>query len=160
MTSFQLVGLDPAPFEPLFALPDQALAQQGAQRRRADESPGYPCRISLEDAALGEELLLLPYLHQPALSPYRASGPIFVRRGAVQRRLPMNTVSAYVTTRLMSARAYDATHMITDAVVCEGPVVADEIVRLFNNPQVAYIHLHNAKRGCFSCRVERVAKPA
>ncbi len=155
MTSFQLVGLDAAHFEPLFALPDAELAALGAVRRVADESPGYPCRISLQDAHLGEELLLLPFVHQPALSPYQASGPIYVRRGARQQRLPVNTVSGYVTTRLMSARAYDATHMIIDAAVCEGRVVAVEILRLFNNPQVAYIHLHNAKRGCFSCRVER-----
>jgi Protein of unknown function (DUF1203) len=155
MTSFQLVGIDATPFEPLFALPDSALAKLGAVRRRADESPGYPCRISLEDAKLGEDLLLLPHVHQPALSPYHASGPIYVRRGARQQRLPVNTVSGYVTTRLMSARAYDAAHMIIDAAVCEGRVVADEILRLFSNRQVAYIHLHNAKRGCFSCRVER-----
>jgi hypothetical protein len=157
MHNFQLIGLDAAPFEPLFALPDPELAQLGAVRRLADESPGYPCRISLQDAQLGEELLLLPYLHQPALSPYHASGPIYVRRGVKQRSLPVNTVSSYVTSRLMSARAYDADHMIIDAAVCEGSAVQDEIARLLNNPQVAYIHLHNAKRGCFSCRVERVA---
>jgi Protein of unknown function (DUF1203) len=156
MHTFQLIGLDPAPFVPLFALSDTELAQIGAVRRIADESPGYPCRISLQDAQLGEELLLLPHVHQPALSPYQASGPIYVRRGALQRSLPANTVSSYVTTRLMSARAYDAAHMIVDAAVCEGSVVADEIMHLFNNPQVAYIHLHNAKRGCFSCRVDKV----
>jgi hypothetical protein len=156
MASFQLVGLDATPFELLFALPDAELAPRGAVRRVADESPGYPCRISLQDAALGEELLLLPHVHQPALSPYHASGPIYVRRGVAQQRLPVNTVSSYVTTRLMSVRAYDAAHTIIDAAVCEGAVVAAEISRLFSNPLVAYIHLHNAKRGCFSCRVERV----
>ena len=34
--------------------------------------------------------------------------------------------------------------------------VAAQIERMFGNEDVAYIHLHNAKRGCFSCRVERV----
>jgi hypothetical protein len=156
MHPFQLIGLDPAPFVPLFALSDPELAPLGAVRRIADESPGYPCRISLEDAKVGEELLLLPYLHQPALSPYHASGPIYVRRGAQQRNLPVNSVSSYVTSRLMSARAYDTDHMIIDAAVCAGSVVAEEISRLFDNAKVAYIHLHNAKRGCFSCRVERL----
>ena len=127
----------------------------GAQRRIATESHGFPCRISLEDAEIGEELLLLPFVHQPADSPYRASGPIFVRRGATQRSLDAAEVPAYVTRRLMSVRAYDAAHMIIDAAVCEGPVVCAEIERQLANDAVAYIHLHNAKRGCFSCRVDR-----
>ena len=154
MHSFQLVGLDHAQFEPLFALSDRELAKLGAERRVATHSPGFPCRVSLEDASEGEELLLLPFLHQPADSPYRASGPIFVRRGAKQRTL-VAAMPDYVSTRLMSVRAYDARHMIIDASVCEGTHAAAEIERLFANDAVAYIHLHNAKRGCFSCRVER-----
>jgi hypothetical protein len=42
-----------------------------------------------------------------------------------------------------------------DAAVCEGKDVAASILRMFDNLQVAYIHLHNANRGCFSCRVNR-----
>jgi hypothetical protein len=157
MTAFQLIGLDPSAFEPLFALTDDQLAQQGMQRCRATEHPGFPCRVSLEDAQVGDELLLLPFEHQPALSPYRASGPIFVRRGAQRGQLPVNELTDYVTTRWMSVRAYDASHQIVDAGVCEGGQLRAEIERLFGNAQVAYLHLHNAKRGCFSCRVDRVA---
>jgi Protein of unknown function (DUF1203) len=57
--------------------------------------------------------------------------------------------------RQISVRAYDAHYMMLAAEVCPGGVVAAEIQRQFGNQQVAYIHLHNAKRGCFSCRVER-----
>ena len=39
--------------------------------------------------------------------------------------------------------------------VIEGRAVEDAIARQFADPQVAYIHLHNAKRGCYSCRVDR-----
>ena len=155
MPSFQLVGLDPAPFAPLFELPDAELAKLGAVRRVATASPGFPCRVSLQDAAVGDELLLLPYVHQPAASPYRASGPIFVRRGARPRLLAAGVVPPYVATRLMSVRAYDATHMIVDASVCEGTAVGPEIERLFGDERVAYLHLHNAKRGCFSCEAVR-----
>ena len=49
----------------------------------------------------------------------------------------------------------DAAHQIIDASVCEGMIVRAEIGRLFDNHLVAYIHLHNAMRGCFSCRVNR-----
>ena len=156
MPSFQLSGLAHAPFEPLFDLPDERLHALGAVRRMADRDVGFPCRVSLQDAEVGAELLLLPYLHQPGLSPYRASGPIFVRRGARQRRLPAGVVPAYVSQRLMSLRAYDAAHMIIDATVCEGTATAEQLERLFANAQTAYVHLHNAKRGCFSCLASRV----
>lgn len=154
MPTFQLAGLSAAPFEPLFLLPDKELARRGISRVRAGE-PGLPCRVSLAEAAVGEELLLLPFEHQPEASPYRASGPIFVRRGVQRCVLPPDTVTPYVTSRLISVRAYDARHWIVDAAVCEGAEVAGEIRRQFANAGVAYIHLHNARRGCFSCRVDR-----
>lgn len=153
--TFQLIGLSHELFEPLFRLDDAQLKEYGAERHFATASPGYPCRISLEDASVGDELLLLPYLHQPAASPYRASGPIFVRRGARQRTLPVGQVPGYVTSRLMSVRAYDAAHMMVAASVCDGPVAGEAIDELFQRDDVAYIHLHNAKRGCFSCQAVR-----
>lgn len=155
--SWQLAGLAPEPFERLFQLPDAQLAALGAVRRIADADVGFPCRISLEDAAVGAELLLLPFEHHPADSPYRASGPIFVRRGARQQRLAPREVPPYVTRRLMSVRAYDAAGMMVDAAVCEGAAVADELDRLFADPAIGYVHLHNARRGCFSCAVTRTA---
>lgn len=153
--SFRLVGLDHRRFEPLFALSDAELAAIDAERRIATADHGYPCRVGLEDARAGDELLLLPFEHQGARSPYRASGPIFVRRGARQRRLAPGEVPPYVTSRLISVRAYDAAHHIVEAVVCEGVQVARELAALFAGPQVAYAQLHNARRGCFSCTVER-----
>ena len=157
MTAFQLVGLDAALFSPLFDLSDAELAAHGAVRRTADESPGFPCRISLRDADAGEQLLLLPFEHQPERSPYRASGPIFVRRGAVRAALRPGELPPYVTSRLMSVRGYDREHMIVAAAVCDGVALGAEIQRQFADPAVAYLHLHNARRGCFSCRVDRVA---
>lgn len=154
-SSFQMVGIDPSPFEPLFDLSAPQLAELGARRCIADESPGYPCRISLEEAQLGEELLLLPYLHQPAPSPYRASGPIFVRRGVARRRFPAGVVPGIVQRRLISVRAYSSTDLIVDASVCEGSGAANVISTFFGREEVAYIHLHNAKRGCFACEVIR-----
>jgi hypothetical protein len=157
---FRLVGLSPVPFEHLFVLPEPDLRSLGAIRVVADESPGYPCRVSLVDAAVGDELLLLPYAHQAAQSPYRASGPIYVRRGAVQADLPPGEVPGYVTRRLMSIRVYNSRHMIIDATVCEGPATAGVLQTFFQSPTVAYIHLHNAKQGCFSCAAVRAGADA
>ena len=82
MSMFRLVGLPAEPFEPVVRMSCDELAALGARRMLAIEPNSAPCRVSLVDAEVGEELILLPWEHQPAHSPYRASGPIFVRRDA------------------------------------------------------------------------------
>ena len=157
MSSFRLIGLAAETFEPFFSLGADELAALGARRVVADESPGFPCRVSLVDAEVGDELLLLPFEHLATRSPYRASGPVFVRAGARRAMLAPGVVPPYVTRRLMSVRAYDAADMMVAAEVCDGADVPATLERLLADPAVAFIDLHNAKRGCFSCRVERVA---
>jgi len=157
MSSFRLVGLGADNFEPFFAMSDDELAALGARRVVADESPGFPCRVSLADAEVGDELLLLPFEHLSARSPYRASGPVYVRAHARRAVLEPGVVPPYVTRRLMSVRAYDASDMMVAGEVCEGADVHATLERLMADEAVAYIHLHNARRGCFSCRVERVS---
>jgi len=156
MPSFQIVGLSPAPFEPLFALSSDELSARGMRRVRASAGTGYPCRVGLADADAGDELLLLPYQHQPANSPYRASGPIYVKVGARQRTMAVGEIPESVRRRQISLRAYDGDDMIVDAEVCAGESVGAEIERLLRDPVVRYLHLHNAKRGCYSCLVRRV----
>jgi Protein of unknown function (DUF1203) len=155
MSSFKLIGLPYEPVAAMFALSDAELSACNAQRVFATTNPGYPCRVSLVDADIGEELLLLPFEHQPASSPYRSSGPIFVRKAAVPARLDAGVVPDYVRTRLISVRAYDQAHLMTDALVCDGTDAGAAIQAMFAHEEVAYIHLHNANRGCFSCAAVR-----
>ncbi len=155
MSTFQIVSLDPAPFAQLFTLSDDALGAMGATRVRADSPTGYPCRVSLEDAAVADELLLLPYAHVEAPSPYQATGPIFVRRGARRRVLAPGEVPPSIASRMMSVRSYDAAGSMLDADVCSGATVASWIDGFFADARTHVIHLHNARRGCFACRVIR-----
>lgn len=157
MSRFRLSGLPEQPFAALFDLDDRELAVRHMRRMCADTSPGYPCRISLVDAAIGEELLLLPYEHLAEASPYRASGPIFVRRAARRATLAAGEIPASVSSRLISVRAYDAAHRMLHAEVCDGTALAPRLEQAFEDPAIAYLHLHNAKPGCYSCRVDRVA---
>lgn len=159
MSSFQLVGLSPAPFASLSALSAEELSRRGIVRVKATTKPGYPCRISLADAEPGEDLLLLPFEHQPENTPYRSSGPIYVRPGAAQRTLAVGEIPEYVSHRQISVRAYSSAHLMVAAEVCAGTDVGAEIERQFENALVSYIHLHNAKRGCFSCAVRRAPLP-
>ena len=153
---FRLVALQKEAFAPLFAQTDEALAVQGIRRVVADAQPGYPCRVSLADAAPGERLLLLPFTHQPAAGPYYASGPIFVREGVEQAVPAVGEVPLAVRRRLLSVRAYDAAGLMVGAAVCEGAELEAQVGRFFARDEAAYLHLHNAGPGCFACRAERV----
>lgn len=153
--NFRIVGLDPTAFEPLFGLDDAALQRLGAVRRIATAWPGYPCRVGLDDAAVGDELLLLNHVHHDVASPYRASGSIFVRRGAVAARPAAGEVPPCVVRRQISLRAYGAAHTMLHARVCGGAEVAQALQDLFDDPQVAHVDLHNAAAGCFACRALR-----
>ena len=125
------------------------------RRLTVDAMPGFPCRVSLEDAAPGERVLLLAYEHQPAHSPFRASGPIFVRETARQMFSGVDQLPPVFAGRLLSLRAYDAAGMMVDADVVEGRDAEGVIARLFSRAATEYLHAHYAKRGCFACRIER-----
>jgi Protein of unknown function (DUF1203) len=143
------------PFRRLFALSDAELASRGARRRVADSNPGFPCRVSLADAELGETLLLVNYEHQPANSPYRATHAIFVRENAEQAHPEAGEIPESLQLRLLSVRAFDSTAMLLEADVVEGRKLEPVIERMFANAGVAYLHLHNAKPGCYAARVDR-----
>src|SRR5271156_2349815 len=105
--TFRYVGLSPTPFAALLALDDADLTARGMRRMIADEKPGFPCRVSLEDAEPGERLILLPFEHHPAHSPYRAAGPIFVRETARATYDQSGALPPVLRSRLLSVRAYD-----------------------------------------------------
>jgi hypothetical protein len=154
--AFRITGLSPEPFRHLFGLPDMELAKRGAKRYVVDEKPGFPDRIEMRDADIGERMLLLNHTCQPADTPYRATHAIFVREGALETYDRIDQVPEVMRLRLLSLRAYDAEGMMLDADVVEGVDVEPVIERLLANPAVSYIHVHNAKRGCYSGRIDRV----
>ena len=153
--SYRIIGLPLDRFAPLFALSDAELAVRGASRVVADRHPGFPCRVTLEDAEPGERLLLLSYEHQPAASPYRSAGPIFVRETAAATFDRPGTVPPALRTRLLSVRAYDEADMMIDAEVVDGADLDPLLTDLLASPAVAYLHIHNAKRGCFAAQAVR-----
>ncbi|NJD31309.1 MAG: DUF1203 domain-containing protein [Gammaproteobacteria bacterium] len=134
---------------------DETLRAAGVTVCTADAPHAYPCRVTLEDAVPGEEVLLLSYAHQPGPSPYAASGPIFVRRKATARLERPNFVPDQQRRRLLSVRAYDHRDWLVDADIVPGSDLESLIERFFASPDVAYLHVHNARPGCYACRVDR-----
>jgi len=55
----------------------------------------------------------------------------------------------------MSVRGYDGEGIMKNARVVEGRVLQGVIHDFFADEHVAYLHLHNAGAGCYSCRVDR-----
>jgi hypothetical protein len=153
--NYRITGLPAGQFAELQRAADDELGRRGVERRIVDEPNSAPCRISLQDAAVGEEVLLLNYQHLATASPYAGSGPIFIRRTATQAFDGMNLVPAQQRRRLLSVRAYDATDHMVDAEVAPGSELEALIERLFADARVAYLHVHNARRGCYACRVDR-----
>lgn len=152
--SFRFVGLAPEPFAPLWSLDAAALAQCDIRRVVADSDRGFPCRISLQNAKAGETVLLLPYPHHDVAGPYRASGPIFVREGVAQATHE-NEVPPSFRQRLLSLRAYDADGWMHMAEVVEGTALETAVAGFFARDDIAYLHAHNARPGCYACRIER-----
>lgn len=152
--SFRVTGLDPAPFRRLHALSDAELTARGVRRVRVETKPSAPCRISLDDAEIGENVLLLGHTHQPADTPYRQQGPIFVRETEA-RFDAEGVIPPALQRRPLSLRGFDAEHMMIEADLVDGAHAADLVERFFANPNVAYIHAHYAKRGCFAALITR-----
>ena len=152
--SFRVLGLSPDPFRRYFAMADADLAAAGAVRHVVTEE-GLPCRVSLEHARIGDEILLVNYEHQPGMTPYRSRHAIYVSRGAEHAFDAVDVVPEVIRTRLISVRAFDARHMMIDADVVDGSHAQELFARLLANPEASYLHVHNARRGCYSARVER-----
>jgi hypothetical protein len=154
--TFRISGLSHEPFQALFGLPDQALAALGVKRHQVDSDPGFPDRIELKDAQIGQSVLLLNHVCHPADTPYRASHAIFVREGATQVYDAVGQVPEAMRIRLLSLRAYADSGMMIDADVVAGTNIEAVIARMFADPQVSYIHVHHAKQGCYAARIDRV----
>jgi hypothetical protein len=151
---FRIAGLDPNLFADLHGLSDAALVERRMQRVRIEAKHAAPCRISLDDAEIGEAVLLLNYDHLPADTPYRQQGPIFVRETRT-RFDAADAIAPAMARRTLSLRGFDAEHMMIEADLIEGAEASALIERFFANPKVDYIHAHYARRGCFAAAIRR-----
>lgn len=156
--TYAITGLDPAPFAPLFALSDAELAARRAVRVTAAASRGFPCRVSLEDAGEGEELILLHHTSHAVETPYRSAYAIYVRKGAAAARY-VDCLPPVFEGRPLGLRGFDAAGVLRDARLALPGEAEARIGDLLANPAIAYIDAHNAAHGCFAARIERHEEP-
>lgn len=153
--TFQISALPAEAFAPLFALDAGALERLGAVRRRVDREAGFPCRVSLADAQLGEEVLLLNYEHQPAPGPFRARHAIYVRPGVATATPALDETPEAMRRRTLSLRGFDLDGLMVGAELVDGEHLAAAAARLFADGRVAYLHAHYAAMGCYAARIDR-----
>ena len=154
--TYIIQGLSPDCFAPLFKLDDAALAAINARRVTATSDKGFPCRISLEDAHAGEELILLHHTSHDVATPYRSAYAIYVRPD-VDTAHYRDQLPPVFEGRPLALRAFDAAGMLQTARLA-GPGEVDGAIRdLFADEGIAYIDAHNAAHGCFAARIERDA---
>jgi hypothetical protein len=154
--TFRITGLPATPFRHLYGLNDNALAAHGAMRYIANESPGFPDRIELRDARVGESLLLVNYEHQSAPTPYRSNHAVFVLEGAEETYDRVGEIPDVLSRRLLSLRGFSVDGMLQHADVVEGKDLRNAISSFFGRDDVAYIHAHNARQGCYAAHINRV----
>ena len=146
--TYQITGINPDQLDEIARAP-------GTVRVRASGKPGFPCRVTLEDAEPGEELLLFHHVSHDVDSPYRSSYAIYARTAAKAAARYTDAVPPIFAGRPLAMRAFGADAMLKTASLSM-PGEADQTIRqLFELDEVAYIDVHNAAHGCFAARVER-----
>jgi hypothetical protein len=152
--AYRIDGLAPEAFESLFGMMDGELAARGAVRVIADSPSSYPCRVSLADAAPGEELVLLNHVSHDVSGPFRTAYGIYVRKGAETATFT-DAPPEMLDGRTLGLRGFDDEGMLRGALLAL-PGEADARIReLFERPEIDTIHAHNAAYGCFLARIER-----
>lgn len=152
--SYIVKGIDPEPYRELFGLADEELASRGIVRMTVTD-PSFPCRVSLTDRVVGENVLLLNHVSHDVANPYRASHAIFIAEIDQDPAEYVDEVPPVFGPRVLSLRGFDRDGMMAQAIFTQ-PGEADAGIReLLEDPEIATIHAHNATRGCFAAKIER-----
>ena len=152
--AYRIDGLAPEPFTGLFDLSETELAARHARLVTADSPTAFPCRVSLRDAAPGEEQVLLNHVSHDVQTPFRTTYAIYVSRDA-QPACYVDEAPPYLESRTLGLRGFGADGMLKGGLVAM-PGEADARIReLFERPEIDTIHAHNAAVGCFLARIER-----
>jgi hypothetical protein len=115
---------------------------------------GEPCRHCLEDAAPGETMLLFSYCPFQTDGPYREVGPIYVHARPCAR-FEGDAIPDQLRRRLLALRGYDVNGDMLDAEIVDGRQMAPLAERLLSRDDVAFVHVRNARPGCFACEIRR-----
>lgn len=153
--TYRISGLKPADFRHLIGQSEAVLAAHNARRVTASSKPGYPCRVTLEDAEPGETLILLHHVSHDVATPFRSAYAIYVRERAAAATELVDALPPVFSGRALAFRAFDEKGDLRAARLAQPGEAEEAIHTLFEDPAIAYLDAHNAAPGCFAARVER-----
>ncbi len=153
--TYVVKGLPAEDFSALIGLPDEALAERGAKRVIASSKPGFPCRVTLEDADPGETVLLVNHASNDVASPYRFAFAIYVREKAQRAAEFVGELPPVFFGRTISLKRFNEEGALVGASLATGPAIDAEIRAAFDDDAVASLHAHNAAPGCFAAEIRR-----
>jgi hypothetical protein len=125
------------------------------QKIVVDQSPGYPCRLSLKDAKVGEEVYLFSHRPFEGQNPYCEIGPVFVHAEATQARLAPNEIPDAIKCRPVIVRSYSADETLLSGDPADRENVEQVIEQCLDRDGVDFLHIRAALTGCYLCKVER-----
>lgn len=153
--TYRIDGLGREAYAGLVGLGDQQLARRGARRVTADAKPGFPCRVTLEDAEPGESLILFNFVSHDVPNPFRSAYAVYVRERAGEPACYVDEPPPVFRGRALGLRGFDGEGMLRGSLLAL-PGEADAAIRaLFERPGIAAIHAHNAAAGCFAAKIVR-----
>ena len=153
--TYRIEGLRSEAYAGLLGLADDDLAERGARRVTADSNPGFPCRVTLEDAEPGESLILFNHVSHDVPTPFRSAYAVYVRETAAEPACYVDEPPPVFAGRALGLRGFDGEGMLRGALLAL-PGEADEKIRaLFDRPEIETIHAHNAAAGCFAAKIVR-----
>ncbi|HYW17016.1 MAG TPA: DUF1203 domain-containing protein [Allosphingosinicella sp.] len=153
--TYKIEGLPRETYAALLGLDDRELAGRNARRVTAGSRPGFPCRVTLEDAEQGESVLLFNYVSHDVPTPFRSAYAVYVRESAAGSACYVDEPPPVFMGRALGLRGFDAEGMLRGALLAL-PGEADSKIRaLFERPEIETIHAHNAAAGCFAAKIVR-----
>lgn len=142
--AYLIEGLDPA-----------VATAAGARLVDVTGKPGFPCRVTLEDAEIGERVWLLNHVSNDVGGPFRASFAVYVREKATTPAIYRDALPPVFATRTISLRGFDVDGELKDAALAAGDAIDPAIRAMLARPEIAFINAHNAAAGCFAARIVR-----
>ena len=126
--------------------------------RHVSDGQANPCRHCLTDIAAGEPLLILAYRPMPEPQPYAEVGPVFLHAEPCDRYdRPAGVPAMLLNREQILIRGYGDDHRIVygSGRVIPSAAIAETAEKMFERPEIAYIHPRSASHTCFQCRIDR-----
>ena len=123
-------------------------------RRVTLDEAGAPCRHCLRPGQIGEDMVLFTYQPFAGDGPYTVPSPIFLHAEGCDPYDDRDELPALLRHGLRAVRSYDDQHDLIDGDVVAGTDLEVAIDRLLNDDRAAYLHVHSATAGCFTCRID------